>query len=71
MVGHLLAVAAERHYRWVSLEAGVVDAFTPARSLYSKLGFRPCPPYGEYVGSPTSACMIIVIGSAARPIDEQ
>jgi putative acetyltransferase len=61
MVDHLLSVAAQRRYQRVSLETGVMTAFAPARSLYTKVGFRPCPPYGEYVGSPTSACMTIAI----------
>jgi hypothetical protein len=43
----------------VSLETGAMDAFAPARSLYTKFGFKPCPPFGQYVRSPTSACMTI------------
>jgi putative acetyltransferase len=66
MVDHLLSVAAQRNYQRVSLETGVMDAFAPARSLYTNVGFRPCAPYGEYVDSPTSACMTIVIDSADR-----
>ena len=57
MVGHLLAVAAERGYRRVSLETGTMDAFAPARALYAAAGFEPCEPFGEYVASATSACM--------------
>ena len=48
-----------------------MPAFAPARSLYTKVGFRPCPPYGEYVGSPTSVCMTITVGSVARTSDEE
>lgn len=61
MVDHLLSVAAERGYRRVSLETGTADAFVAARALYAKAGFTPCAPYGQYVGSPTSACMTIDI----------
>jgi len=25
-----------------------MGAFAPARALYCKAGFRPCPPYGPY-----------------------
>lgn len=64
LVEHLLAEAATRQCRRVSLETGVMDAFAPARALYAKLGFRPCPPFGEYVGSPTSACMTIELPRA-------
>lgn len=66
MVDYLLAVAAERGYERVSLETGVMDAFNPARSLYAKVGFRRCEPYGEYIGSPTSACMTIAIDAASQ-----
>ena len=63
LVEHLLTVATDRNYQRVSLETGTMDAFAPARSLYAHLGFRPCPQFGQYVGSPTSACMSIAIGS--------
>jgi GNAT superfamily N-acetyltransferase len=38
MVNHLLAVAAERGIRRVSLETGAGEAFAPARSLYAAAG---------------------------------
>ncbi|HMG43221.1 MAG TPA: GNAT family N-acetyltransferase [Acidimicrobiales bacterium] len=62
LVEHLLSVARERGYRRVSLETGVMEAFAPARALYARVGFTPCPPFGDYVDSATSACMTIVIG---------
>ena len=61
LVGHVLEVARARGYRRVSLETGNFEAFAPARALYERCGFTPCDPYGPYVGSPTSACMTIVI----------
>jgi putative acetyltransferase len=67
LVDHLLSVAADRHCQRVSLETGTMDAFAPARSLYTKVGFRPCAPFGEYAGSPTSACMTIAIDPATAP----
>ena len=70
LVEHLLSVAAERDYRRVSLETGAMDAFAPARSLYTKLGFTPCPPFGPYVGSPTSACMTIALGSGVSATND-
>jgi putative acetyltransferase len=57
MVEHLLGVAGERGYRRVSLETGTTDAFGPARSLYARLGFNDCGPFGSYALSPTSAFM--------------
>jgi putative acetyltransferase len=61
IVGHLLAVAAKRRYERVSLETGTEDEFAPARALYEGLGFTPCERFGQYVDSPTSACMTIRI----------
>jgi putative acetyltransferase len=59
MLMHLLSVAAARGYQKVSLETGTMDAFAPARSLYTKVGFRPCEPFGEYTSNPYSTCMTI------------
>jgi putative acetyltransferase len=59
MLTHLLSVAAARGYHRVSLETGTMDAFAPARSLYTKVGFRPCEPFGEYTNNPYSTCMTI------------
>jgi putative acetyltransferase len=64
MVDHLLSVAADRNCRRVSLETGTMDAFVPARALYTKLGFAPCEPFGEYIASPSSTCMTINIDRA-------
>ena len=65
MVDHLLAVAADRRYLRVSLETGTVDAFVPARSLYAKVGFTPCEPFGEYTVNPHSTCMTINVEERA------
>jgi len=59
MVEHLLAVARARGVRRVSLETGTMAAFTPARSLYTRVGFEPCEPFGEYWQSPYSVCMTL------------
>ena len=66
LVEHVLSVAAERGYRRVSLETGVMAAFAPARALYARVGFTPCPPFADYADSPTSACMTIVLGPPAQ-----
>jgi putative acetyltransferase len=65
MVGHLLAVAADRGYQRVSLETGTMDAFAPARSLYTTVGFEPCAPFGEYSDNPHSAYMTIDLAETA------
>ncbi|EFG65111.1 GNAT family N-acetyltransferase [Streptomyces sp. SPB074] len=38
----------------LSLETGADDFFLPARTLYAKFGFRPCPPFGTYREDPLS-----------------
>lgn len=48
LVDHLVAVAAARGVRRVSLETGVGEPFAPALSLYAAAGFVPCGPFGEY-----------------------
>ena len=66
MVDRLLSVATDRNCQRVSLETGTMDAFAPARSLYTKAGFAPCEPFGDYCFSPSSACMTINLDPAAR-----
>jgi putative acetyltransferase len=65
LVVHVLDFARSRGYRRVSLETGNFAAFAPARALYESCGFTPCAPYGQYIGSPTSACMTIDIEPAS------
>jgi putative acetyltransferase len=57
LVDHLLAVAADRGVRRVSLECGAGEAFVPARSLYAAAGFVPCGPFGEYEATPDNVFM--------------
>jgi putative acetyltransferase len=57
IVDHLLAVAAARGVRRVSLETGAGEPFTPARALYAGAGFVECGPFGDYEASPNSAFM--------------
>lgn len=62
IVEHLLAVAAARGVRRVSLETGAGDAFAPARALYARAGFVPCGPFDDYDASPNSAYMTRLLG---------
>lgn len=48
LLDHLLADARERGVHRVSLETGSMDFFAPARRLYGRAGFVPCPPFGGY-----------------------
>ncbi len=66
MAEHLLVVAGARNYQRVSLETGTMDAFAPARSLYRKMGFVPCEPFGEYTVNPYSTCMTMILDPTAR-----
>lgn len=62
MLDHLLAVARQRGFERVSLETGVMEAFAPARSLYSSAGFTPCEPFGDYHRSPNTVYMTMRVG---------
>lgn len=64
MVEHLLCVATDRGYARVSLETGTMQAFAPARRLYERAGFRPCPPFGGYTVNPYSVCMSLELRAA-------
>jgi putative acetyltransferase len=67
MVGHLIAVARDRGFRRVSLETGSMAAFAPARSLYASVGFTPSGPFGDYLPSPNSTFMTLVLEPPAGP----
>ena len=55
----IISEAKRRGYRRLSLETGSKDAFEPARRLYSKFGFRPCPPFNGYIEDPISTFMTL------------
>jgi putative acetyltransferase len=57
LMHHILEEARRRSYRRLSLETGSMDAFAPARRLYSRFGFQPCGPFAEYVEDPYSVFM--------------
>jgi putative acetyltransferase len=61
MVEHLLSVARARGYHRVSLETGTIDAFAPARALYTSMGFARCEPFGDYADNPHSVCMTLAL----------
>lgn len=54
LLDHVIAVARERGYRRLSLETGAGQEFAPAHALYTRAGFRPCGPFGDYRGDPSS-----------------
>lgn len=54
MLHHLLAQARQRGLLRLSLETGAEDFFVPARALYERHGFAPCPPFADYWDDPNS-----------------
>jgi putative acetyltransferase len=67
IVDQLLAEAAARGFRRVSLETGAMEAFAPARALYAGAGFVPCGPFGDYEPSPNSRYMTLALED--RPLE--
>jgi putative acetyltransferase len=61
----VLDAARGRGYREVSLETGSQDFFGPARSLYRRHGFAPCPPFADYRLDPNSVFMTLVLETGA------
>ena len=57
LVEHIIWEAKRRGYRRLSLETGAGQYFEPARRLYRRFGFRPCPPFEGYVEDPNSIFM--------------
>lgn len=61
MLAHILAEAKRRRYRRLSLETGSQAGFEPARRLYERFGFEPCPPFDGYREDPNSVFMTRLI----------
>ena len=59
LLSHILEVSRARGYRRVSLETGTMEGFAAARALYTRFGFRPCPPFCDYRDDPNSLCMTL------------
>jgi len=57
LLEYILDEAKRRGYERVSLETGTMEAFAPARELYRRFGFEPCPPFAQYFEDPYSVCM--------------
>jgi putative acetyltransferase len=59
----IIAEARNRGYRRLSLETGATAEFAPAHALYSKFGFRVCPPFNGYIEDPNSVFMTLELPS--------
>ena len=70
MVMHILAFAQRAGYERVSLETGTTEEFLPARSLYARMGFQPCEPFGGYQASPYNTFMSIRLDSNSSSTDD-
>ena len=57
LLNHMIGVARERSYQRLSLETGSAEAFAPARTLYTDLGFTFCGPFADYAEDPYSVFM--------------
>jgi putative acetyltransferase len=63
LIVHAHDDARSRGVERISLETGSMAFFEPARALYAKAGFVPCPPFGSYVDDPLSTFMTLEITS--------
>ncbi len=61
LLTHLIGEARHRHYRRLYLETGAADFFHPARTLYERFGFRPCPPFADYRPDPHSVHLALTL----------
>ena len=57
LLKHIIEQAKLRGYHRLSLETGSMQAFAPARRLYSQFGFEFCSPFAEYTEDPFSVFM--------------
>lgn len=71
LLNHVLTEARQRGYRRVSLETGSMPFFEPARRLYLRNGFVPCPPFADYRPDPNSVFLALDLAGlpdgASRP----
>lgn len=61
----IIAEAARRGYRRLSLETGNTEPFRPAHRLYEKHGFTLCGPFGDYRDDPHSVFMTRELATGA------
>ena len=59
LLDHVLTEARRRGYERVSLETGSMPFFEPARRLYARSGFMPCPPFADYLPDPNSVFLTL------------
>jgi putative acetyltransferase len=57
LLEYLIRDAQDRGIKRISLETGSMSFFAPAHIFYTKAGFTPCPPFGNYLDDPNSRYM--------------
>jgi putative acetyltransferase len=62
LLGRILDEARTREFERISLETGSEEFFAPARRLYRRHGFTPCPPFSDYQLDPNSVFMTLWVG---------
>tara|TARA_Y100000591_G_C21681076_1_gene618101 strand:- start:114 stop:581 length:468 start_codon:yes stop_codon:yes gene_type:complete len=48
IINHLIYEAQKLNIKQLSIETGAGKFFAPARKLFDKCGFKPCPPFAHY-----------------------
>tara|TARA_A100000164_G_C21556339_1_gene607482 strand:+ start:81 stop:548 length:468 start_codon:yes stop_codon:yes gene_type:complete len=48
IINHLIEEAKKLDINRLSIETGSGNFFAPARKLFNKCGFKPCPPFAHY-----------------------
>ncbi len=54
IIDHLIEEAKKLKISKLSIETGAGEFFLPARKLFSKFGFKACPPFAHYKEDPNS-----------------
>jgi len=54
IINHLIEEAKKLKILKLSIETGAGEFFLPARKLFSKFGFKKCPPFAHYKDDPNS-----------------
>jgi len=54
IINHLIEEAKKLKISKLSIETGAGEFFLPARNLFSKFGFKTCPPFAHYKEDPNS-----------------
>ena len=63
LIDHLIEEAKKLEVSKLSIETGAGEFFLPARKLFSKFGFKACPPFAHYKEDPNSCYMSMLISN--------